>query len=233
MFPSRRDSPLTVQCPLLAPRTSWHQSDSLPTYRRRDSLLTVQCPLLAPRTSWHQSDSLPTYRRRDSPLTVQCPLLARRTSWLRSDSLPTSHHRDSFPTAQRPFLAPRTSWHLLDSLPTSHRPDSSPTAQCLFLARRASWHLLDSCLQGSSLRYLAARWSTFLALLQRPCRRTHLAWRLLRLSACHGFRRQAEPCFRSPCVRAGAVKVLQLRAAHAWLLALPASAALSFRPTRH
>src|SRR5262249_60065786 len=113
------------------------------------SPLAFQRSSLAPRPSWHLSDSLPASRRPDSPLTAQCP-----------------------------FLAPRTSWHPLDSLPTSRRPDSSPTAQCPFLAPRTSWHLLDSFLQGSSLRHLAAQWSTFPSLLQRPSRRTHLACRL-------------------------------------------------------
>src|SRR5215813_7164941 len=172
-------------------------------------------------------------RRPDSSPTARCPFLAPRTSWHPLDWLPTSHRPDLSPTVRCPFLAPRTSWHPLDWLPTSHRPDLSPTVRCPFLAPRTSWQPLDSFLQGSSLRHLAAQWSTFPSLLQRPCRRTHPAWWLLRLSACHGFRRQAEPCFRSTRARAGAAKGQRLRAARARLLVLPASAALSFRPTRH
>src|SRR5215469_1710660 len=156
-------------------------------------------------------------RRPDSPPTAQCLFLAPRESWLRADLLPTWRRPDSSPTAQYPFLALRESWLRADSLPTSRRPDSSPKAQYPFLALRESWLQADSfrSIQGSSLRHLAAQWSTFPSLLQRPCRRTHLAWWLLRLSACHGFRRRAELCFRSPCARAGVVKGQRLRAAHA------------------
>jgi hypothetical protein len=111
-FPCRPDSSPTARYRLLAPRTSWHRLDSLPTPHRPDSSPTAQCPFLAPSRSLHQLDSLPTWHRSDCSPTPQCLFLAPQARLSRHHRLCLDHRQSQ---QQQPVLmrVPFAFWNAL------------------------------------------------------------------------------------------------------------------------